>query len=108
MGKLKLIIKREFLAKVKNKSFIILTLLSPLLMVGLFSLIIFLNEKNSEEIRNVAFVDESEQLTAVFEDSETTKYVDLTALGLEVAKAKTKEFYYGLIYVPKNDSLINL
>jgi len=62
MGKLKLIIKREFLAKVKNKSFIVLTILSPLLMVGLFSLIIFLNEKNSEEIRTVAFVDESQQL----------------------------------------------
>jgi len=108
MGKLKLIIKREFLAKVKNKSFIILTLLSPLLMVGLFLLIIFLNEKNTEEIRNVAFVDESEQLSTVFLDTKGTKYVDLTALGLEVAKAKTKEFYYGLIYIPKNDSLINL
>ena len=42
MNKLKLIIKREFLAKVKNKSFIVMTILSPLLMVGLFMLIIFL------------------------------------------------------------------
>ncbi|NOR27760.1 MAG: ABC transporter permease [Lutibacter sp.] len=108
MGKLKLIIKREFLAKVKNKSFIILTLLSPLLMAGLFSLIIFLNEKNSEETRTIAFVDESHQLETVFTDSEHTKYVNLTALGLEMAKVKTKEFYYGLIYIPKNDSLINL
>jgi len=108
MGKLKLIIKREFLAKVKNKSFIILTLLSPLLMVGLAMLIIFLNEKNSEEVRKLAFVDESEQLAIIFEDTETTKYVNLTELGLDVAKSKTKEFYYGLIYIPKNDSLKNL
>ncbi len=108
MDKLKLIIKREFLAKVKNKSFIILTLLSPVLMVGLFSLIIFLNEKNSEEVRTVAFVDESNKLTAIFTDSENTKYVNLTELGLDEAKTKTKEFYYGLIYIPKSDSLINL
>ena len=47
MSKLKLIIKREFFAKVKNKSFIIMTILSPLLMVGLFSLIVFLNQKTS-------------------------------------------------------------
>ena len=47
MNKLKLIIKREFLAKVKNKSFIILTILSPMLMVGLMMLIVFLNEKQS-------------------------------------------------------------
>ncbi|WP_299525322.1 ABC transporter permease [uncultured Lutibacter sp.] len=108
MGKLKLIIKREFLAKVKNKSFIILTILSPLLMVGLFSLIIFLNEKNSEEIRTVAFVDESHQLASIFDNSESTKYIDLTALGLDEARAKTKEFYYGLLYIPQNDSLVEL
>jgi ABC-2 type transport system permease protein len=108
MDKLKLIIKREFLAKVKNKSFIILTVLSPLLMVGLFSLIIFLNQKNSEEIRKVAFVDESEQLSMVFEDTKGINYVNLTELGLDEAKNKTKEFYYGLIYIPKNDSLNNL
>jgi len=40
MSKLNLIIKREFLAKVKNKSFIVMTFLSPLLMVGMGALII--------------------------------------------------------------------
>tara|TARA_R110001583_G_scaffold15052_4_gene62390 strand:- start:18099 stop:19412 length:1314 start_codon:yes stop_codon:yes gene_type:complete len=108
MDKLKLIIKREFLAKVKNKSFIILTILSPLLMAGLFMLIIFLNEKNSEEIRIIAFVDESHQLASVFTDSESTKYVNLTELGLEEARNKTKEFYYGLVYIKQSDSLKNL
>jgi ABC-2 type transport system permease protein len=108
MDKLKLIIKREFLAKVKNKSFIILTILSPLLMVGLMMLIVFLNEKNSEEIRTIAFVDESELLSSVFIDSESTKYIDLTALGLEEARAKTEEFYYGLVYIPKSNNIDNL
>ena len=108
MDKLKLIIKREFLAKVKNKSFIILTILSPLLMAGLVSLIIFLNEKNSEEIRTIAFVDESHQLASVFADSESTKYVNLTELGLEEARNKAKEFYYGLVYIKQSDSLKNL
>ncbi|WP_456378029.1 ABC transporter permease [Lutibacter sp.] len=108
MNKLKLIIKREFLAKVKNKSFIILTILSPLLMVGLFSLIIFLNEKNSEEIRTIAFVDESGILNTVFTNSETIKYVDLTTLGLEEARKQTEGTYYGILYIPKNDSLKDL
>lgn len=108
MSKLKLIIKREFLAKVKNKSFIILTILSPLLMVGLMMLIIFLNEKNSEEVRTVAFVDESHQLTTAFEDTESTKYINLTKFGLEEAREITKKSYYGLVYIPESDSLINL
>jgi len=108
MDKLKLIIKREFLAKVKNKSFLIMTILSPLMVVGLLSLIIFLNEKNSEEIRTVAFVDESQQFSNAFIDSDALKYVDLTSLGVEEAREKTKEFYYGLLVIPKTDSLSQL
>ncbi|MDO9274897.1 MAG: ABC transporter permease [Lutibacter sp.] len=108
MDKLKLIIKREFLAKVKNKSFIVMTVLSPLMVVGLFSLIIFLNEKNAEEIRTIAFVDESQQFSDAFEDSDAVKYVDLTSLGIEQAREKTKEFYYGLLVIPKSDSLNEL
>ena len=105
MDKLKLIIKREFLAKVKNKSFIVLTLLSPLLMVGLFALIFFLNEKNSEDIKTIAFVDESELLNTAFTNSESTKYVDLTSLGIDEARKQTEKSYYGVLYIPKNDSL---
>ena len=105
MDKLKLIIKREFFAKVKNKSFIVMTVLSPLMVVGLFSLIIFLNEKNAEEIRIIAFVDESQKFSDAFEDSDAIKYIDLTRLGIEEAREKTKEFYYGLLVIPKSDSL---
>lgn len=108
MGKLKLIIKREFLAKVKNKSFVIMTILSPLMAVGLLSLIIFLNEKNSEEIRTIAFVDESQQFSDAFIDSDALKYIDLTSLGVEEAREKTEEFYYGLLVIPKSDSLSQL
>lgn len=105
MDKLKLIIKREFFAKVKNKSFIVMTILSPLMVVGLFLLIIFLNEKNAEEIRTIAFVDESQKFSDAFEDSEAIKYKNLTSLGIEEAREKTKEFYYGLLVIPKSDSL---
>lgn len=108
MGKLKLIIKREFFAKVKNKSFIIMTVLSPLLMVGLFSLIVFLNQKNSEEVRTIAFVDESQLLSSVFSDSPSTKYVDLTALGIDEARKQSEKSYYGLLHIPKNDSLVSI
>ncbi|GGK59995.1 MULTISPECIES: ABC transporter permease [Flavobacteriaceae] len=108
MDKLKLIIKREFLAKVKNKSFIVMTILSPLLMVGLLLLIVFLNQKNSEEVRTVAFVDESNLLATVLEDTNATKYIDLTDLGIEEAKKQTEGNFYGLLFIKKSDSLINL
>jgi ABC-2 type transport system permease protein len=105
MGKLKLIIKREFFAKVKNKSFIIMTILSPLLMVGLFSLIVFLNQKNSEEVRTIAYVDDSQLLDSVFVNTSSTKYVNLTALGIDEARNQAEKSYYGLLFIPKIDSL---
>ncbi len=108
MDKLKLIIKREFFAKVKNKSFIVMTILSPLLMVGLIMLIVFLNQKNSEEVRTVAFVDESNLLATVFTDTNATKYIDLTSLGIDKAREQTEGNFYGVLYIAKSDSLTNL
>ena len=89
MGKLKLIIKREFLAKVKNKSFIVMTFLSPLLMVGIGFLVFFLSKKNDEKIKKIVYVDEFQLFTEEdFKDSKTFQYTDYTALGIEETKKK--------------------
>ncbi|PCH53873.1 MAG: ABC transporter permease [Flavobacteriaceae bacterium] len=108
MNKLLLIIKREFYAKVKNKSFIILTVLSPILVIALGALIFYLSEKNSEDVRKVAYVDETSQLASAFTSTKTLKYVDLTKLGFKEAKISAEKNYYGLIYIPKIDSLNQL
>lgn len=108
MNKLLLIIKREFFAKVKNKSFIILTILSPLLVVGLGALIFYLSEKNSEDVRKVAYVDETNQLTPAFTNTKTIEFTNLTAIGFKQAKSISEKKYYGLIYIPKKDSLQQL
>ncbi len=106
MYKLKLIIKREFLAKVKNKSFIVMTILSPIIMVAMIALIAYLNIKNSEEIRTIAYIDNSGIFTDVFKDTKTTKYKNLKDLSLKEAKKEAvKDEYYGLVFVPKQDSL---
>jgi ABC-2 type transport system permease protein len=105
MDKLKLIIRREFLAKVRNKSFIILTVLSPVLIVGLIMLIVFLNEKNSEDKQIIGVVNDSQLNTAVFKNTGSINYVDLTPLGLEQALNETKNSYDGLLYIPRTDKL---
>ena len=57
MNKLKLIIRREFIAKVRNKSFIMMTFLSPIILVGMGFLIYFLTQKNDEKIKEIVYVD---------------------------------------------------
>lgn len=107
MKKLRLIIEREFIAKVRNKSFIIMTFLSPIIMIGMGFLVFFLMKKNDEKVKNIVFVDESGIFNEdVFEDSKTIKYQDFTKLGLEESKNKVKNGdFYGVLYMPKQDSL---
>ncbi|CAM1351691.1 MULTISPECIES: ABC transporter permease [Tenacibaculum] len=107
MKRLRLIIEREFIAKVRNKSFIVMTFLSPLLMIGMGALVFFLMKKNDEKVKKIVYVDESGMFSKdVFKDSKTVKYEDFTALGIEDSKKKVEEGdYYGALYIPKQDSL---
>lgn len=108
MNKLFLIIKREFFAKVRNRSFIVMTILSPLLIVLMTGLIVFLNKKNSENVRQIAFKDDSHQLSVALKDSKSVKFIDLTDKSLEEATQKTKDFYSGLLYIPEGKTLDEL
>ena len=110
MKKLKLIIRREFLAKVKNKSFLVMTFLSPLLMVGIGFLVFFLSKKNDEKIKKIIYVDESKLFSSEdFKDTKSVNYEDYTALGIEETKKKVEEGnYYGVLYIPKKENLEDL
>lgn len=107
MKRLRLIIEREFIAKVRNKSFIVMTFLSPLLMIGMGALVFFLMKKNNEKVKKIVYVDESGMFSKdIFKDSKTVKYEDFTALGIEDSKKKVEDGdYYGALYIPKQDSL---
>jgi ABC-2 type transport system permease protein len=107
MSKLKLIIQREFIAKVRNKSFLIMTFLSPILMVGMGALVFFLMKKNDEKVKEILYVDNSGLFTKDdFKDTKTIHYQDFTALGINETKNKVEEGdYYGALIIPKQDSL---
>ncbi|MDP5104659.1 MAG: ABC transporter permease, partial [Polaribacter sp.] len=107
MSKLTLIIQREFIAKVRNKSFIMMTFLSPLLMVGMGALVFFLMKKNDEKVKEILYVDNSGLFTKVdFTDSETIHYLDYTSFGIKETKKKVEGGdYYGALIIPEQDSL---
>jgi len=106
MNKLPLIIKREYLAKVRNKSFVIMTFLSPILMVGMILLIAYLTKLNDSEKRVIAVLNESDFYSTEFLSNETTSYVNYRELTLEEAKDSTIHMgYYGLVYIPNENTL---
>lgn len=61
MNKTKLIIQREYLTRVRKKSFILMTFLGPVLIAGLMSLGIYLGVSDSK-VYNVLVVDQTPQV----------------------------------------------
>lgn len=106
MGKLKLIIKREYLAKVRNKSFVIMTFLSPILMVGMIVLIAFLTKVNDSEKRIITVLNESDYFSNSFNPTESISYINFKDLSLSEARDSTLSMgNYGLLYISKEDGL---
>ena len=101
MNHLPLIIKREYLAKVKNKSFILMTFLSPLFIVALLSLIAYLTSVNNEKVRTISVLDESGILSETLISSDQILYESLNGMDLEDAKTTSNSNKaYGLLHVP--------
>ncbi len=106
MSKLGLIIKREYLAKVRNKSFIVMTILSPILIVGMILLIVYLTKVNDSEKRIISVLNESSFFANDFKTSESISYVQLKDISLEEAKDSTLSVgYYGMLHIPKGNTM---
>jgi ABC-2 type transport system permease protein len=73
MNKIWLIIKREYLTRVRKKTFILTTILTPLLFAGIFAVVIFITIKNVSN-EKVAVVDSGGYLKSSLESSKTVTY----------------------------------
>jgi ABC-2 type transport system permease protein len=106
MNHLPLIIKREYINKVRNKSFIIMTFLSPLILVGVFTLVAYLSQLNNDGIRTISVLDESGLFVDEFVNTEGLKFNILADLDLSEAK-KLSELSqdYGLLFIPKVENI---
>ncbi len=100
MDKLFLVLKREFTSRVKKKSFLLTTILVPLLFPAIFGVIIYFMKKEDENIKQqiIQVLDESGK----FDTKSTEKYSFVPISGdLESAKvAFTESDDYGLLYIP--------
>ncbi len=106
MNHLPLIIKREYLTKVKNKSFIIMTFLSPLIMIALIAVVAYLSQLNNDKQRTISILDETGYLSDIFQNTENITYTKLNGLDLDDAIALVKEKEdYGLLHIAKVDAL---
>ena len=74
MNTLSLVIQREYLTRDRKKSFIILTLLMPLLMVALSFVPLWLSTLNDGGEKNIVVIDNTEIYAPLLESTETYKF----------------------------------
>ncbi|WP_338409628.1 ABC transporter permease [uncultured Flavobacterium sp.] len=108
MSTLSLIIKREFIAKVRNKSFIVMTFLSPLLFVGIGVFVGFLATMDKDTATQVAIHDEVGFVKNQFKNDKNIHYIDISFMPFKAAKDSAKVNFNGLLYIPKVDSIQQL
>lgn len=103
-SRLSLIIQREYMSIVGRKSFIVMTLLIPIISVACFALPGLLMYFNTSEEQTVAVVDETHRLFAALENDEGYKFQDITPVGA----AHVRDFYtstdnvYAVLVIPAN------
>lgn len=101
MSILTLIIKREFVAKVRNKSFIVMTFLSPLLFVGIAIFIGYLSSLQADP-KTIAIHDETGLFSGDFKPDEEVRYTDMSKVPVQVLKdSLISEHYNGILIIPK-------
>lgn len=105
MDKLWLIIKREYLNKVRNKTFVIMTFVSPVIFVGVILLIGWLTSINSDTTRTIAILDQTnDQYEQLFQNTDRNQYVLLEGVSIDAAIMASKTAnYYGLLVIQAND-----
>ncbi|ALL04955.1 ABC transporter permease [Pedobacter sp. PACM 27299] len=101
MNKILLIIQREYLSRVKKKSFIIMTLLTPILIAAFYGLIIYFSiEGVKGTYSKVAVVSENTALTEKLTSNKNISYhyVDQPLDALKASFKKTDYDY--ILYIP--------
>lgn len=101
MNKTSVIIKREYMTRVRKKSFIIMTLLAPVLMAALFVLPTLLMMNQDKQFKKIAVVgDGSVIFRNAITNTKDAEYVYLDNVNVNDLKKNFQQAgYYGILYI---------
>ncbi len=100
MNKILLIVQREFLNRVQKKSFLVATILLPLIFPAIMAALVYvaIEQKKNATKEVILYIDESG-----FFKPDTARFIFNSFSGSleEGKKAVTESQYFGLLYIPK-------
>lgn len=103
MDKILLVIKREYLTRVRKRSFIVMTLLTPILFAGLIGALTWIAMSEEVDEKTIAVIDDSGLFKDKFQNAHGIKFVYLSE---DINKAKnsfSNQGRDGLLYIPNID-----
>lgn len=101
--KASIILQREYLSRVKKKSFIIMTLLAPLLMAAFMIVYIYLLTAQDTEEKTVGIIDESMVLFESLQNEEYVKFELITGVNQEqIRQVCAEKGLYAVLFIPAN------
>lgn len=100
MNKIPIIIAREYVTRVRKKSFIIMSILGPVLFAALMIIPAWLNQVEQTDVKRIAIVDSSHIFRNVIPETEYLKFDYLENVNINVLKENYANLgYYGILYI---------
>jgi ABC-2 type transport system permease protein len=101
MNKISVIIKREYVTRVRKKSFIIMTILAPVLMAAIIIVPTALMMNQNGEFKKIAVVqDNSDLFNGVIKNTKDAEFMYLKNTKVDdLKKTYEKAGYYGILYI---------
>jgi ABC-2 type transport system permease protein len=100
MNKIPIIIAREYIIRVRKKSFIIMSILGPLLFAAMMIIPAWLAQLEETDVKKIAVVDSSHLFMNVIPETEFLKFDYLDNASVNNLKENYKSLgYYGILYI---------
>jgi ABC-2 type transport system permease protein len=101
MNKISVIIKREYVTRVRKKSFIIMTVLAPILMVAIIVVPSVVMMNQGGEFKKIAVIENNSDLfKGVIKNTKEAEFVYLENVKVEdLQKTFVNDGYYGILYI---------
>lgn len=107
MSKVLLVIQREYLTRVRKKSFLVMTILGPLLMGGLF-VSMFLLDKVDTEKKTIVVVDDTHIFKGKFKSNDRIEFVYSDSPVDSLRSVSKSSGYFGILMIPATENLSSL
>ncbi len=103
MGKTANIFKREFLSRIRNKSFILMTLLGPIFLASVLIVPLLIEKYNQKSEKRVAIIDESNVLGQTIQDFESYTFTVVEDATVDdLGKDFANSGFDAVLFIPNN------